>query len=98
MEEIGCYIIYSEKLGKYYIGVSQENLKQRITNHNSSFYGKDKFTSVADDWELKLFIKTENFAHAIRIERKLKSMKSKVYIENLMKYPELVEKIYNQTN
>jgi putative endonuclease len=72
-------------------------LQKRIDNHNSSFYGSKTFTSNASDWILYLKIETQDYAHAIRIERKIKSMKSRVYIENLKKYSELVEKVFNNT-
>jgi putative endonuclease len=97
MNSTGCYILYSKKIEKFYIGVTLKSLDQRIDFHNTSYYGNNHFTSVTDDWELQLFIPTLNYSHAIRIERKIKSMKSKVYIQNLLKYNELVQKIYDLT-
>lgn len=88
MNNVGCYIIYSQKLDRYYIGACQSNLSERIEKHNRSFYGKQKYTSISDDWVLFLFIKAENYPHAIRIERKIKRMKSRKYIENIKKYAE----------
>jgi putative endonuclease len=73
------------------------SLQKRIDNHNTGFYGSKTFTSNANDWILYLKIETQDYAHAIRIERKIKSMKSRVYIENLKKYSELVEKVFNNT-
>ena len=92
-----CYILHSAKLGKYYIGASQDELSNRIAKHNSHYYGNQKFTSTADDWQLFIKISVENYAHAIRLERKIKSMKSSHYIENLRKYPELIAKIVIET-
>lgn len=97
MQDIGCYIIYSKKIDSYYIGACQDNLVSRIEKHNMSFYGNEKYTSISNDWVLYLFIKAENYPHAIRIERKIKKMKSRKYIENLKKYAELIEKIFNET-
>lgn len=97
MKEICAYILYSVKLDKYYIGASQDELQKRIDNHNTGFYGSKTFISNANDWVLYLKIETQDYAHAIRIERKIKSMKSRVYIENLKKYSELVEKVFNNT-
>jgi len=65
--------------------------------HNSKYFGPRKFTSKANDWELFLWIPANNFIHALRLERKIKGMKSSVYITNLKRYPELVEKISLQT-
>lgn len=89
---IGCYILYSAKLGGYYVGVTQDDLISRITKHNQRSYGQT-YTSQTDDWELFLFIECPEYLSAVRIERKIGQMKSRVYIENLKKYPELVEKL-----
>jgi len=93
----GCYIIRSEKLKRYYIGATQEDVTNRIEKHNNGSYGKNRFTSTADDWKLMLFMQTQNFAHAIRIERKIKAMKSSKYIDNLIKFPGLVAQLVSST-
>ena len=95
---VGCYIIYSQKLFKFYIGVTQEDIHLRLKRHNDGIYGSHRFTSKADDWELFLFIECIDYAHAVRMEKKIKSMKSSVYIRNLAKYPELRDKLYLQTS
>jgi len=92
-----CYIIYSEKLTKFYTGACQDNLEQRILKHNTHAYGKNRFTSNSNDWKLFIKIKTADYAHAIRLERKIKSMKSSHYIKNLKKYPEIISKIFKET-
>jgi len=89
----GCYILFSEKLNKFYIGVTQNDLEQRILKHNMATYGKNRFTATANDWKIFLFIKTDNYPHAIRIERKIKAMKSTQYIKNLKEFPEMMDKI-----
>ena len=91
------YIIYSSTIDKYYIGATQTSLDERLENHNSHAYGKSHFTAQADDWKLVLSFKAKDYSHAIRLERKIKSMKSRVFISNLIKYSELREKIYNET-
>lgn len=93
MKEICCYIIYSAKLNKFYIGACQESLSERIKNHNDHNYGNHRFTATADDWELFLRIDAKDYSQAIRIERKIKAMKSKVYIHNLKNYPKMIEKL-----
>jgi putative endonuclease len=94
---VGCYIIFSDKLNKFYIGATQEDVTLRIMKHNLGTYGKHRFTSTTNDWELFLFISALDYAHAIRIERKVKSMKSRTYIHNLVKYPELHQKLVSST-
>jgi len=93
----GCYIIYSPKLDKFYVGVTQENVQIRLMKHNSHFYGKNKFTATTSDWDIFLFIPTNDFAHATRIEKKIKSMKSAKYIRNLKKFPELLDRVVRCT-
>jgi putative endonuclease len=84
-------------LNKFYVGATQEDVKVRIEHHNSAAYGKDKFTASANDWTLFLFIPANDYPHVIRIERKIKAMKSKVYIQNLQKYPDLLLKLVSST-
>lgn len=90
MADVCCYILYSPYFDKFYTGACQESLSQRIVKHNEHAYGSHRFTAAANDWELFLRIDAPDYAHAFRIERKIKSMKSKVFIRNLGKYPELV--------
>ena len=92
-----CYILHSDKLDKFYTGACNGSLESRIEKHNNHSYGNHRFTAVANDWQLFLSIETTNYSHAIRLEKKIKSMKSSKYIMNLKKYPELIQKIYNQT-
>lgn len=94
---LGCYILFSEKLQKFYTGVTREGVDSRIEKHNSGYYGSRSYTAQSDDWELFLFIPTEDYSHAVRIERKIKSMKSSQYIKNLVLYPELLEKLVSST-
>ncbi len=87
-----CYIIYSKELDKYYIGFTQDSVENRLMKHNSAAYGQ-KFTSQTSDWELFYSIQCENIAQAMGIEKHIKRMKSRKYIENLKVYPEITEKL-----
>ena len=91
------YILYSERIDKFYIGAYHEDLEYRIINHNSGKYGSKSYTSQTKDWVLFLSFECEDYSHAVRLERKIKSMKSKKYIENLLKYQELRERILIET-
>ncbi len=85
------YILYSQKLDKYYTGFTT-NLKKRMSFHldeNST----GKFTSRADDWKIYFTINCESKQQGLEIERHIKRMKSKVYIQNLRKHPEISEKL-----
>ena len=93
-----CYILFSEKLGKFYIGATQDNLDNRIRKHNLYLYGSHRFTAVTNDWKLFISIPATDFAHAVRIERYIKSQKSSKYIRNLKVYPELIDKIIEKSS
>ncbi len=92
------YILQSKSLNRFYIGACHENLERRIENHNSGKYGSQTYTSQANDWVLFLKFECDDYSHAVRLERKLKSMKSRIYIENLARYSELREKVLNETS
>ena len=93
MKNICCYILWSEKLQKFYTGACQDSLEERILKHNTGHYSGNNYTKNATDWCLFLKIEAYDFSHAIRMERKIKAMKSSVYIRNLMKYKELQDKL-----
>jgi putative endonuclease len=85
------YILYSEKLNKYYTGTT-DNLPERLESTILNFL-RILFTSSGIPWVLKFVIVELHSKQAYAIEQHIKSMKSRVYIENLMKYPEMVEKL-----
>ena len=93
-----CYIIWSDSLQKFYVGACHDSLPDRIQKHNSGFYDGKHFTKKASDWQLFLMIDAIDFADALRIEKKIKSMKSAKYINNLVKYPELLNKLKDISN
>ncbi|MCL3779762.1 hypothetical protein EMN47_05085 [Prolixibacteraceae bacterium JC049] len=93
-----CYILYSKSLDGFYVGATQDDVAKRLEKHNIHSYGTHRYTAKANDWEVFLVLEANNFAHAVRLERKIKSMKSKVYIQNLKKYPELKNKILSETS
>jgi putative endonuclease len=75
------YIIYSNTLNKYYVG-SCQNIEQRLQDHLNS---RSKFTKVAKDWELKYFETFSTRSEAYQREMQIKKMKSRKYIETLIK-------------
>jgi putative endonuclease len=86
-----CYIIYSSSYDSYYIGIT-DNISERIEKHNSGFFEKSS-TKKSNDWKLKFSIECESIHQAHLIEKHIKKMKSRIYLENLMKYPEICEKL-----
>jgi putative endonuclease len=85
------YILFSPKLNKFYTG-SCLNIDERLLDHENKRYA-NSFTKVADDWMLHFEINELDYDTARMIETHIKSMKSKTYIENLRKYPEMTMKL-----
>ena len=85
------YILYSEILSSYYIGET-EDLRNRIDQHNLGFY-VSAFTKKANDWKLYYFIKCSSRSQARRIEAHIKRMKSKKYLKDLKRFPEITLKL-----
>lgn len=54
------------------------------------------FTAAANDWIVFFQLDNLSYEKASKIESKIKKMKSKKYILNLNKYPELVEKLLKE--
>ncbi len=92
---IACYIIFSAKIDRFYIGMTQESFDVRLQKHNNGFYEK-RFTSQTKDWGKFLIIECGNIEQALKIEKHIKKMKSKSYILNLKKYPEMIVKLQLQ--
>jgi len=87
-----CYIIYSKSLNCFYVGYTSD-IEERLKLHNTGHFGGRSFTRKASDWELFLIIPCETITQALFIESKIKKMKSRKYIENLKKYPEILDNL-----
>ena len=84
------YILHSQKLNRIYTGFTTD-FETRLEYHKNA--ASHKFTSNAIDWNLFLIIHCESKSQALLIEKHIKKMKSKTYIENLAKYPEMITKL-----
>jgi putative endonuclease len=76
------YIIYSEKLDRFYIGETVDILN-RIDQHNSGFFKKSS-TSIAKDWKLSKFFTVNNRIEGRKVEGYIKRMKSKIFLKKLI--------------
>ena len=74
------YILYSEKTNKYYVG-SCQNVENRLQRHNA---GATTSTKSGRPWIVKYTEELENKTQALIREKYIKSMKSRIYIENLI--------------
>jgi putative endonuclease len=88
------YILYSEKLNRYYVG-SCKDVSYRVDQHLNKDFPMS-FTAKADDWTLFFFVDNLEYAQARKIERHIKNMKSKNYIQNIKKYPEISQNLVIQ--
>ena len=76
------YILFSETLNKFYIGHSGESLVGRLRKHLSEHKG---FTSKAKDWKIVYSEKFKNKSEAYRRELQIKSWKSRIKIEEMLR-------------
>ncbi len=84
-------------MDKYYVGATSDNIMIRLEKHRNGKYSTS-YTAQADDWQLFIHFEVDSYAHTIRIEKKIKSIKSRKYIENLKRYDELKEKLIKKTS
>ena len=75
-----CYILYSEKLDKYYVGACID-LVRRVYEHN---IGHSKFTSTGTPWVLKYEEEFPDLAAAKKREAYIKKQKSRKFIKGLI--------------
>ena len=88
------YIIYSKRIDKYYVGSTVE-LEKRLLQHNTGFY-TDSYTDKTNDWALYYCITCENITQAIKIEKHIKRMKSRKYLNHLREHPEITTRLLAQ--
>ena len=76
------YILHTEKFQKFYVGET-ENINVRLQQHNEHFF-KAANTTYATDWVVVKLIEVENRKDARVVEKYIKSMKSKLFIEKII--------------
>ena len=85
------YVLHSKLLNKYYVG-SCLDLNKRVEQHNAKEF-KQAFTTRVNNWEIYFVIQDLDYKQARSIEKHIKRMKSKKYVENLKLFPLLVQKL-----
>ena len=88
------YILCSLKTGKYYVGETPD-IDKRLHYHNSPELNTNS-TKSGIPWELVKSFPLDDRSLALRIEKHVKKMKSSKYLENLIRYPEIIEKLKSQ--
>jgi putative endonuclease len=76
------YILYSQLADKYYVGFSGDDLYERLRKHNSNHRG---FTGKVSDWQIVFTQKFTEKSEAMKLEKEIKSWKSRKSIERLVK-------------
>jgi putative endonuclease len=75
------YILYSVNIDKYYIGVS-ENPISRLEKHNEE--RNNGWTKRGQPWKILKTFQFENKTIALKAEKKIKNIKSRKLIEDLI--------------
>ena len=87
MSNYCVYILYAERFDKYYIGQTN-SLEHRFVRHNE-FELVNTYTSKYRPWVLKAWYEVgQNRSDALKVERRLKSLKSKKMIADFAANPE----------
>ncbi|KQO34813.1 excinuclease ABC subunit C [Flavobacterium sp. Leaf82] len=89
------HILQSNKLNRFYTGFTSD-FNTRLEFHQNA--ESHKFTANATDWKIFLKIECENKNQGLLIEKHIKKMKSKTYIENLIQYPDIILKFKEKYN
>ena len=85
------YIIYSESINRYYIGESPD-AEIRLGQHNNHYFNTN-FTNAANDWKFSLKYRCQNREQALFLEKFIKRMKSRVFIQKIIENPEILSEI-----
>jgi len=82
------YILYSSKIDRYYVGFSTD-VNNRLSYHSSVTYNRI-WTKRGIPWDLKFKQAFADKRSALKAEKYIKRMKSRVFIENLIKNGQLI--------
>ena len=88
------YILHSKTSTKYYIGETHD-VKERILKHNQHGY-TNAFSKIANDLTLALNFECIDRNEALFLERFIKKMKSKIFIEKIIQNPEILKDILSK--
>ncbi len=76
------YVLYSQKIDRYYVGQSKD-IKARIELHREKAFSRS-YTKRADDWILKREIEFATRSQALNAEKLIKRRKSGKFLEKLI--------------
>ncbi|WP_435255461.1 GIY-YIG nuclease family protein [Tenacibaculum sp. A30] len=85
------YILHSQTINRYYVGESI-NPENRLLQHNTHHY-KSNYTKATSYWKIILTHSCQNKQDALYLERFIKRMKSKKFIEKIIANPSILNDI-----
>ena len=85
------YILYSNSANKFYIGETSD-ISFRLNLHNTHEFN-GSFTKIASDWEVKLAFENSEKSNILFLEKFIKKMKSKIFIQKIIDKPEILNDI-----
>ena len=88
------YIIYSPKVNKFYVGET-DNMALRLLKHNNHSY-EGSFTKIAEDWEVVLSFECSSKSQSLSLEKFIKRMKSKIFIQKIIENPKILDEIISK--
>ena len=89
------YILYSQTIEKYYIGMATTSAEERLEKHNSGVF-EDNFTAKGIPWILCKSISCESNSQALKLEKFIKKMKSKVFVQKIIDDDILVDSLLHK--
>jgi putative endonuclease len=72
-------------------------MNNRLIKHNNHLYN-GSFTKIARDWEVVLLFECTTKDQALKLEKFIKKMKSKVFINKIIQNPEILTDIVSKNN
>ena len=88
------YIVHSKTIDRYYVGETHD-LVNRLEQHNQHHF-KNNFTKAAKDWKVALSKICESKEDAIYLERFIKRMKSKEFIQKVIENPKILDDLLSK--
>ena len=92
MASHSVYILYSDRTGKYYVGNTDLEPDLRLAQHNEGLHPRAA-TKRGIPWRIVLVMACASRLQARHVEAHIKRMKSSTYLQNLIRYPEMREKL-----
>ena len=91
MDTFSEYILFSPSIDKFYIGYSS-NIEERVRFHND--INKNRiWTKRGQPWEKFFVIEGLTKSQALKVEKYIKRMKSKKYLQELPNNLNLIEEL-----